>query len=104
MIQCIDDKSNIFAHITVDVIWFRQKLRCLVDQVCRKDTVNNTVFICFVEFLHTVCKQTECSRSENPVCFTLFQFRSASMMLSPEEIISSMMMTSFPSTEEPRNS
>ena len=25
-------------------------------------------------------------------------------MLSPEEIISSMMMTSFPSTEEPRNS
>ena len=76
MIQCIDDKSNIFAHITVDVIWFRQKLRCLVDQVCRKDTVNNTVFICFVEFLHTVCKQTECSRSENPVCFTLFQLRS----------------------------
>ena len=38
------------------------------------------------------------------LAFLAFNCFATSMMLSPEEIISSKMITSFPSTESPKNS
>lgn len=31
VIQCINDESDVFTHITVDIVWFAQKFRCLAD-------------------------------------------------------------------------
>ena len=37
MIQCINDQCNVFAHITVDIVWSGQQFRGLVDQVGGQD-------------------------------------------------------------------
>ena len=31
VIQCINNESDIFAHVTVDIVWSGYKLRCLID-------------------------------------------------------------------------
>ena len=59
MIQCIDDESNIFAHITVNIIRLGEKLRCLINQVCRQNTVNDALLIRLIKLFHSVRKQTE---------------------------------------------
>ena len=61
MVQCIDQKRKILAHITVNVVRLRQKLRCLIDQVCCEHTIQNPFFICFIKLVQSACEQTECS-------------------------------------------
>ena len=39
VIQGVDDQGDIFAHITVNIIWTFQKFRCLVDQVGSQNSV-----------------------------------------------------------------
>ena len=56
MVQRIDQQSNVFAHIAVDIVWTAQKLRCLVDQVGCEDVGDDAFFVRFVELLQTVCK------------------------------------------------
>ena len=78
----------------------------LIYQVGGQNTVDNAVFISLVKFLHTVCEQTE-GGADRRFCLLCAAFNSAcnfKYMLSPEEIISSMMITSLPSTLVPRNS
>ena len=59
MVQSIDDVSDVFAHITVYIIRFLKKLRCLVYQVGGQDAVDQTVLIVLVKLLQSVGKQTE---------------------------------------------
>ena len=61
MVQCIDQKRKILAHITVNVVRLRQKLRCLIDQVRCQHTIQNAFFLCFIKFVQSACEQTECS-------------------------------------------
>ena len=73
VIQSVDQKCDIFAHITVDIVRFRQKIRRLVDQVGCQDTVDDTILVRLIKLVHTVREQTECSGSENAFRFALFQ-------------------------------
>ena len=73
MIQSVDQKCDIFAHITVDIVRFRQKIRRLVDQVGCQDTVDDTILVRLIKLIHTVREQTECSGSEDTFRFALFQ-------------------------------
>ena len=52
MVQCIDQKRKILAHITVNIVRLRQKLRCLIDQVCCQHTIQNAFFIRFIKFVN----------------------------------------------------
>ena len=90
MVQVIDDERDVFAHIDADIVRSGEKLRCLVYQVGGQDAVDQTVLIVLVKLLQSVGKQTE--------------GRAYEYMLSPEEIISSMIRTSLPSTLDPKNS
>ena len=76
MVQVIDDERDVFAHIDADIVRSGEKLRCLVYQVGGQDAV----------------------------ALRLFNSFATSNMLSPEEIISSMIRTSLPSTLDPKNS
>ena len=73
VIQSVDQKCDIFAHITVDIVRFRQKIWRLVDQVGCQDTVDDTILVRLIKLIHTVREQTECSGSENTFRFALFQ-------------------------------
>ena len=76
MVQSIDDKSNVFAHITVNVIGLGEKFRCLIDKIRGQYSGDDAVIIGLIKFLQSVRKKTECSRSENSVCLSALQFRS----------------------------
>ena len=102
MVQSIDDVSDVFAHITVYIIRFLKKLRCLVYKVGGQEVVEETFLISLVELVHTVGEKTKSSTDEDAAGF--FSSVATSIMLSPEEIISSMMTISLPSTSAPRNS
>ena len=104
MVQSIDDVSDVFAHITVYIIRFLKKLRCLVYKVGGQEVVEETFLISLVELVHTVGEKTKSSTDEDAAGFSLFSSVATSIMLSPEEIISSMMTISLPSTSAPRNS
>ena len=56
MVQRIDQQSNVFAHIAVDIVWTAQKFRCLLDQVGCEDVGDDAFLVRFVELLQTVCK------------------------------------------------
>ena len=72
MVQSVDHQCDIFAHITVDIIRTRKKLRCLIDQVGSQDGIDDALFISFVELVHTVGKQAESSGGEDSFCLPLF--------------------------------
>ena len=50
VIQGVDDQGDIFAHITVDIVWSDQQFRGLVDQVGGQDAVEGSFFVGFIEF------------------------------------------------------
>ena len=59
MIQRINDQCDIFAHIACDVIRFGEKLRCLINKVCSKKFIKDTVLVSFVKFFHSFGEETE---------------------------------------------
>lgn len=56
VVKCINEKSDVFAHINVDIPRFCQKLLRLIDEVGGKDTVNDAAFVCLVKFFESICK------------------------------------------------
>lgn len=34
VIQGVNDQGYIFAHITINIIWFRQQIRSLIYEIC----------------------------------------------------------------------
>ena len=74
MVQSVDNQCNILAHIAVDIIWFGEQLRCLIDQVCSQNTCQNTLFISLIKLLKSICEESECSSGKNAVRFSAFQF------------------------------
>lgn len=42
VIQGVDDQGDVFAHITVDIVWSGQQFRGLVDQVGGQDAVESS--------------------------------------------------------------
>lgn len=66
-----DKKSHVFAHINIDVPRLREKLCWLVHKVSCKDSVDNTILICFIKLLEAVSEKTECSCTEYSACTTL---------------------------------
>ena len=72
MIQGIDEISHIFTHIAVDVIWAFQQIRSLVDQIGSQDSVNQSLFVCPVEFLESVGKQSKGCCGKDALCLTVF--------------------------------
>ena len=71
MIQSINDVSDVFTHITVNVVWSGKKFRCLVSEVCGNYFVNSTICDCLVETFKTVGEETKCSDNEDTVCLSL---------------------------------
>ena len=57
MIQGVDNISDIFTHIAVDVPFSFQQLGSLINQVGGQHLVYNAVFRCLVKLVQTVCKQ-----------------------------------------------
>ena len=51
MIQRINDVSDILAEVAVDIIWFLEQLRCLVNKVRRQDTVDDAILVVLIKFL-----------------------------------------------------
>ena len=76
MIQGINDQCDVFAHITADVVWLLKKLRCLVNQVGSEEFVEVAFFVSIIEFIKTVCEESECRADVNLTCTLLFQERS----------------------------
>ena len=73
MIQGVDDQGDIFAHITVDIVWSDQQFRGLVDQVGGQDAVESSFFVGFVEFGQSVGEQAEGGAHEDFVGSAVFQ-------------------------------
>ena len=73
MVQSIDDVSDVFAHITVYIIRFLKKFRCLVYKVGGQEVVEETFLISLVELVHTVGEKTKSSTDEDAAGFSLFQ-------------------------------
>ena len=69
MIQRLDNQGNVLAHVAADIVRTFQKFRALVFQVCGQNAVNQAFLVSFVKLFHAVCKQSEGSRGENPLCF-----------------------------------
>ena len=57
MIQVINDKGNVFAHVHTDVVWTRQQIRRLIHQVGGKDPVGQSLFVILVKFGQTIGKE-----------------------------------------------
>ena len=74
MIEGIDDQRNEFAQVTAAVIWLREKLRPLVDQVGCQQGVENAFLPGFIKLVQPVRKQTECRADEDPSGSEGFQF------------------------------
>ena len=65
MIQRVYEKSDVFAHVTVNIIWFLQQFRCLVDQIGGEKPVKQALLVCQIEFLQPIGKQSECGADED---------------------------------------
>ncbi len=74
MIQGINEQSNVFAHVAVDIIRTLQELRRLINQVGCKDLGNNTLLISLVEFVQTAGEKAECGENKDASCFARLQF------------------------------
>ena len=73
MVQVIDDERDVFAHIASGVVRLLQKLRRLVDKVCRKHCVKQTILIGTVKFFKTAGEQSERCADKDPACVALLQ-------------------------------
>ena len=56
MVQRINHQSDVFTHITIDIVRTLQKLWCLIDQVGGEDCVNESFLICLVNFSSPLVK------------------------------------------------
>jgi len=74
MVKRINDIGNIFAEVTVHIVRLLKQLRCLVDEVCRKDKVKDTIFMCLVKLIHTIGEEAEGRTDEYPSGFPLLEF------------------------------
>ena len=102
----VDDINNtckILAHVCFYVVRSGQKLRDTVVQVGGDNLVDPAFLIVSVKFIHALSEQTVSGADKYTVCVALLDLLATSSILSPEEIISSIMTTSLPSTETPRN-
>ena len=59
MVQRIDQKSDVFAHVAADVIFAGQKLRGLIYQVGSQYAIEQSFFVSLIEFFHTIGEQTK---------------------------------------------
>ena len=59
MIQCINDQSDIFTQIAADIVVSCEKLRILINKVCSKKFIKDTVLVSFVKFFHSFGEETE---------------------------------------------
>ena len=104
MVQNVHNACQIFAHISFQIVRTVQKIRIPVIQVGGDDTVNILFFKVVIKFFQTVSEKSEVVQTMTRLAFLSFNCFATSSMLSPEEIMSSMTITSFPSTESPKNS
>ena len=65
MIQSINQKCNVLAHITINIVRAAKKLRGLVNQVCSKNSGKDTVLICLVKLFKSVGKQAKGGKDED---------------------------------------
>ena len=85
MVEGVDHQCNIFAHVTINIIRSFQKFRRLIDQIGSQNGIDAAFLIRFIKLFKAVGEQAEGCGGK-------------------EEIMSSRMITSLPSTEDPRNS
>ena len=76
VVQSVDEKSDVLAHVNIDVVFFGKKFFRLVDKVCCHYAVDETTFKGFVKFLQSVCEKTKCGSDKDTVCFAALQFGS----------------------------
>ena len=66
MVQRVDQKSHVLAHIAVHIIGPGQKFRRLIDQVGGEDGIDDPFLIGLVELLQTVGEKSEGGCREDP--------------------------------------
>ena len=102
VVDDVDDACQVIpAHVCFHIVGLCEKLCRAVIQVGGDDLVKPAFLVVFIEFVQTVCEKTVGGADEYTACLAPFSWRATSSILSPEEIISSMMTTSLPSTEAP---
>ena len=82
MVQRVDQKSHVLAHIAVHIIGPGQKFRRLIDQVGGEDGIDDPFLIGLVELLQTVGEKSEGGCREDPAAFRRFNCRATSRILS----------------------
>ena len=68
MVQIVDDKGNVLAHIYAGIVGLRQKLRRLVYQVGGEDPVDQAVLVVLVKFGEAVGEESEGGAAEHSLC------------------------------------
>ena len=97
MIQCGDDKRNIFAHIRFNKPLGLSQFRLAVGQVGRYHPVDETVAVCLFEGVQAIGEQGKCAACEDAVSLAFFQlFSQINDAFTAGQ--------SFPSTLSPRYS
>lgn len=66
MVERVNDQCDELAQITAMIVGLREKLRFLVDQVCRENRVEDLLLPCLVKLLKPVREQSEGCADEDP--------------------------------------
>jgi len=65
MIEVVDNKGNILAHIHINIVWSLKKIRGLIHQVRGQNPVNDSLIVILVKLCKSSCKQSKGSAHEN---------------------------------------
>ena len=57
MIEVVDNKGNILAHIHINIVWSLKKIRGLIHQVRGQNPVNDSLIVILVKLCKSSCKQ-----------------------------------------------
>lgn len=74
MVQGINQKSDVFAHITADIVGALQQFGSLVYQICGQDTCNESFLISLIELLQAIGEQAKSGEYKDTSGFAGLQF------------------------------
>src|SRR5699024_1104951 len=73
MVERFNQKSDVLAHIYVNIIGLGKKLLRLINQICRQYPVYQSFLISLIKSLQTVGEQSEGRTHKDAACFAALQ-------------------------------
>lgn len=67
VVESVDDVSNVLGKVDLGVPLALKKLGRTINKVGGKDTVEESLFVCFIHFIKTVAEKTKGGKHEDPV-------------------------------------